>query len=263
MPLNLGGDGDCYTQRGLAYHQAKNFRKAIADLRIAEAKGENTITLYNHVGMCEGQLGNIEASLAGYKAAITLDPKFREGLLNYAQMFKEIGDSRNALVLFQRALDLEPGGRYLQGRSYRGFLYHSMGKIEKAIDDMEVALSLKRTDEQLLMHMGIWNMAIGRYSIAENLMTTVLAINPDNIVWYHRQIIIYYWNKLDENIQEWSIDAEMAPYIKEGLSKKIPRKHFSNTVRKADKFKDSTCPDDIHDLTSFDIALSRIDVRRV
>ena len=70
--------------------------------------------------------------------------------------------------------------------------------------------------------------------------------------------MIYYWNNLDVDIQEWSIDAEMAPYIKEGLSKKVPRKQFSNTVR--NKFKEFTCPEDVHDMTRFEIRESDKDV---
>ena len=135
--IELGGDADTLTQRGLAFHQTRNFTLAQADLLASVAKGESSITLFNHIGMSEGQLGNCEESLAAYRQAISLDPKFKEALLNYGQMFKEMGDTKNALVNFQRVLDVDPN--YLQGYSYRGILHYSMGNVNKAIDDMRVA----------------------------------------------------------------------------------------------------------------------------
>ena len=117
----MGGDTDTYTQRGLAYHQSKNFKLAQLDFSAAIAGGESSVTLFNHLGMSAGQLGNVEESLAAYR--------------------QEAGDAKSALVHFQRAIDLDTSAPYLQAYSYRSFLHHAMGSLTDAIKDMSMANS--------------------------------------------------------------------------------------------------------------------------
>ena len=133
-------------------------------------------------------------------------------------MFKEIGDSRNALAYFQRALDTDQSGKYLQGYSYRAFQFYAMGNIEKAIDDINMAISLKKGDEPLQHHLGIWQMGMGRYAIACDIFDKILRTNPESLAIYNREILLYYWHHLDKDLSDWCIDVEMAPYIKEGGS---------------------------------------------
>jgi hypothetical protein len=142
-------------------------------------------------------------------------------------------------------------------------------------------------DDLLLLNLGIYHLTLGHFSVADELLQRVRLLPPtnssslppflpvldptltlpllvrvqvmkvttDSIAYYHRQICLFLWSKLDQSLQvswpcsflphapapfletvsppqEWSPDAELAPYVKEGLSKKIPRNSFSSAVRK-------------------------------
>ena len=89
--LELGNDPDVYTQRGLVYHQTRNFSRALKEFRLAEKAGIRTANVLNFIGMCEGQTGNLSASIEAHKQAMHLDVGFRETILNCAQMYKELG----------------------------------------------------------------------------------------------------------------------------------------------------------------------------
>ena len=97
-------DAEVYYQRGLIYHQAHCYQKALQDYRDAERFGYNTATLLNLIGQTEGQLGNIEAAIQAHKRALELDHTLKEAYINLALMYKEYGDASNALESLERCL---------------------------------------------------------------------------------------------------------------------------------------------------------------
>jgi tetratricopeptide (TPR) repeat protein len=100
--MTLSSDPDIKYQRGLVYYQLKNYKKSLNDFNSALASGEFTqkSALYNYIGMCEGQLGNMSLSIYNHKEALVLDPGFKEAKINYAQMYRDFGDATAANIAF-------------------------------------------------------------------------------------------------------------------------------------------------------------------
>ena len=92
--MTLSNDPDIRHQRGLILYQMKNYRKSLNDFNNVAISGDSVqkATLYNYIGMCEGQLGNSLASIEAHKKSLEYDPNFKEAKLNFAQIHKDLGN---------------------------------------------------------------------------------------------------------------------------------------------------------------------------
>ena len=88
----LGTDPDTYFQRGSVYFNLKNFPRSLEDFNVVlESNNLPSVQLaqlHNYIGICEGQLGDINASINSHSKALKIDPTFKEAAINYAQMYK-------------------------------------------------------------------------------------------------------------------------------------------------------------------------------
>ena len=90
--MSLSSDPDIKYQRGLIYYQMKNYRRALKDFNQAALDDfSQKANLFNYIGMCEGQIGSCISSLQSHKKALDIDPTFKEAMLNFAQIHKNLG----------------------------------------------------------------------------------------------------------------------------------------------------------------------------
>jgi tetratricopeptide (TPR) repeat protein len=142
--LSIEPEADIYNQRALVYHQVKNYRKAMADFQNANAKGMNTPTILNFIGMCEGQLGNVNSSIKHHKSVLAIDKNFKEAHLNMALMHKELGQHEEALKYFASALAAaqeSTGKPFHQVHIQRSVMYYQLGALPQSCADLQRALS--------------------------------------------------------------------------------------------------------------------------
>lgn len=91
--LSIGKEPDTYYQRAKLFQQMKNYREAVKDfLKHNELSTNRTALLYNHLGFCQSQLGDLEDATISFQKAIECDENFLDGYLNHALMFKELGN---------------------------------------------------------------------------------------------------------------------------------------------------------------------------
>lgn len=219
--LEIGNDPDIYYQRGLVYHQLKHYRKALQDFRAAEANGISTASLYNYIGMCEGQLGHVQNSLDAHKKSLEIEPNFREALLNYGQMYKEMGCYDEANQSFLDVLKIDSS--YLPAHSYRALLMYGVGNVKDAY-----ALVLKciqiNPDISSLSLAAVCCQSLGNYKLAVTYYNQILELEPTNYAWFQREIVHFIWSKLDVPLVSFNIDKDLDPSIKEGWSKRLSHK---------------------------------------
>ena len=72
----------------------------------AQKAGAESAHLFNFMGMCEGQLGNVAASLQHHKSSMVLNANFRECAINLAQMYREMGEYDESEAAFGHAIEL-------------------------------------------------------------------------------------------------------------------------------------------------------------
>lgn len=118
--MTLSTDPDIKYQRGLILYQMKNYRRALKDFNIA-AGGDvlQKASLYNYIGMCEGQVGCSQASLDAHLKALQIDPNFKEAKLNFAQIHKDLGHFSIADSAFKEAIAMDTSNTWIQGMYVR------------------------------------------------------------------------------------------------------------------------------------------------
>lgn len=236
--VQLGTDADVYNQLGLVYHQCRNFRKALGYFRKANERGVNTASLFNFIGICEGQVGNIDESVKAHAVAMELDPTFKETALNHALMLKEVGRWKEAEEGFEKAMRLDTNGAIHQAYTYKATFLYQMGRALESFDCSVQAIEAMRisgsTDINSVILAACALHSLGRYKSAVSYYDRALTIDSSNACWFQREIALHAWGLLDTPIEQLSDDLD--PRIKDGVCKKCKWQKVINNKTDVKKY---------------------------
>ena len=229
--IELGGDDDIYYQIGYTYYIMKNYKKARFELDKSLIYEKKTVELYSKLAVVENQLGNIDESIKYYKTALNMSKKYDEVALNFGQFYKDIGDYDNALLYFNKIIDYfhnekEKPSVYYLAYSYRSCLYHGVGNITFALNDILKAIENNKKDTKLLSHYAMLLFSLGKYSLADNVFKSILEIDNDSYIWFQRQILITIWKNIDVSLNTINLDKLIDSTVKEGFCKRYSWKSF-------------------------------------
>lgn len=251
-------DADIYYQRGLIYHQIHYYSRALGDYRQAEALGQGSAILYNLIGQAEGQLGNIKESIAAHLEALKLDESFKEAYLNIALVYKEAGDTKNALAYLDRCqADTASAKKPLHCiYLHKSHVYYAMGHIGAALEMVKSALNiLYQLHSNAAAPTGINTAAVPAYSFSQNMLTNstnaawikqellsaltraaacyqslgiynkalvfyeqILRWDKHNSAWYARELLLVQWNYTCEGINNYNNEEIVPCLIKDAMS---------------------------------------------
>eukprot|EP01042_Synura_sphagnicola_P003973 gene3973-4987_t len=181
--------------------------------------------------MCEGQVGNVGASLNAYVEAMKRDPQFREAHLNYSQMLKEVGRGEeseasfgNTIRLFARP-DLPYNQWFYQAHLFRAALRYGLGRYDRALVDIDDGCAIMRQvglrpETSSLVLGALAEQALGRYSAAIRRFDGVLALEPCHYCWCFREVAIAQWIHLHRPLKSFSWEGVIDPRVKEACCKK-------------------------------------------
>lgn len=241
-------DADCYNQRGLVYHQTRNYTRALADFKAAHARGLASAALLNNLGMCEGQLGFVQPSIDAHLKAIRVEPTFKEAHLNVALMHKEAGDWANALVAFDSAIkcDSKP---FFQAYGHRGLMYAQLGRPAAALKDLLLAINVlfsivksadggaagagagvvtytaeeknTRRNELVLnlVRAAMCYQQLGQYHKSTGFIDQALSMHPGHTCWFQKEIGLFLWTGVDVDLSLYNLDDRTDPRLKDGWCK--------------------------------------------
>ncbi|MBF0337024.1 MAG: tetratricopeptide repeat protein [Nitrospirae bacterium] len=92
---------------GNIYAGQGNFALALKEYR-AELKISPSAGIYNNMGFCYEQLGNLTAAKWHYEMAIEHSPDFAEAHNNLGALYQSIGDKYEAIKEYKKALQIQP-----------------------------------------------------------------------------------------------------------------------------------------------------------
>lgn len=238
-------DADCYNQRGQVYHQRRNYTCALADFRAALERGMSTAPLWNNIGMCEGQLGQVKLSIEAHTKAVKLDANFKEAHLNIALMHKEVGRWREALPFFDNAMKVEVKVPFFQAYSHRGLMYSQLGMPALSLKDLTAAINTlfsivvggganagathaaeekvtRRGDlVQNLVRAAMCYQTVGQYNKTVGYLDQALSLQPGHNCWFQREIALFLWASLDVDLVLYNVDDRVDPRLKDGWCKHV------------------------------------------
>ena len=129
-------------------------------------------------GNCQKSIGQFEEALASYKKAHQIQPT-AESHFNAGLIFVEINKPSEAMESFNQAIKLAPNLAKL--RVTRGDTFNNLGKMQEAVADYKVALTLTPADDATLKKATLCLLELGQGDQALELCRDILRVHPNNL----------------------------------------------------------------------------------
>lgn len=135
-----GAVAQAYSNRGFAYAERKQFRKAIADYTKSLARNARDDNVYHYRGAAQIKLGNHAKAVKDINKALKLEPYNSFALNDLALAYIGAGNPKQGLRAINRAIKLDSE----QANFYetRGLVYEALGRVEQALPDYGSAFHL-------------------------------------------------------------------------------------------------------------------------
>ena len=187
--MRLLNDYECHHQRGIVYHKMHDYKAALLDFKNAIKMNGNSAVSWNYYGLCENAIGQTEKAIKAYSKAISLDPSFKEGWTNMAQVYRDCGDALNAEKFFAQALALDAS--YVHAYNLRGLERYGCGDIRAALADFSQGCVVAPSDKSVLYMKAVCHMSLGQSHQAVAFFNKLLVADPDNVCFYQRELALY------------------------------------------------------------------------
>jgi tetratricopeptide (TPR) repeat protein len=128
--------------------------------------------------------GNIDSAIAEYKLAIAADPKYADAVADYGVALGLKGQWKDALVLLQRAVDLQPNDVLFRTNLARAL--DQTGDKAECIKQLEYAYSLNPKDSGVLRALASKAVGAGDNPTAVKLLKEALELYPNSASLHDR-----------------------------------------------------------------------------
>jgi tetratricopeptide (TPR) repeat protein len=129
--------------------------------------------------------GNLQAAKDGFAEVIRSAPNFAEAYMNLGLVQEEQQQHEEAIVSFQKALQLKPGLR--GAHLFWGLAEYRLNRMEPAVSALQKEIALSPNDANAWMWLGIVQIARGDVDGSVSALDKAAKLAPDNVdVLYHR-----------------------------------------------------------------------------
>ena len=140
-------------------------------------RGPNLYWAYYNRGNAKTSLGQTEAAIADFDAAIRLNPNYAEAYNNRGVAKRHLGQHEAAITDYDAAIRLD--STYVAAYNNRGIARMNLGQHEAAIADFDAAIRLDSTYVAAYNNRGIARMNLGQYEAAIADYDTAILLNPN------------------------------------------------------------------------------------
>ena len=168
-------------QKGISYYKQQQFTKAIAEFEQLVEANPDYENGYRILGKCYLETKNFGAAITAFEKALDLkkDTFVSHHGLGIANYNKENYREAIAALLKAERFARSPRNRY---RVYhaRGSAYFNAGDFERAVSDLEKAVSIKRGEPADVLELGMALYQLKNPSGAESYLKQALALDPES-----------------------------------------------------------------------------------
>ena len=183
-------DPVAYHNRALAFKDAGNYERAIADFTTALSINPQFIDAYNNRGLAYKNKKEFKKALADFDTALSLSPRYAKAWCNRGLTCTVIGEYQRAIADLNQALALDP--QFAIACYNRGNAYAAIAENDRAIADYTQALSIDpcyaeayNNRANLLLKKNAYDQAIADYSQA-------LKFKPEFTTARYNRAVAYY-----------------------------------------------------------------------
>jgi tetratricopeptide (TPR) repeat protein len=171
---------DAFYHLGLAYKEKGDFPNAIKNLEAARKnKTWTDADFYVACGISYGGAKQYDKAIADLKKAIEIDPRSSDALNNLGLYYNEKGDIENTIKSLNKSIEVNPN--FDKAYYNLGNTYAKQGDYNKAIEFYKKAIAIDSTYEDAYNNTGNSYAAMKDYANAITYYKKVIEINPSNL----------------------------------------------------------------------------------
>jgi len=140
---------------------------------------------YANAGFCCSLMGQHDNALKFYNNSLELDPKNKIALNNKGFSFLETNFYEEAIVLFDKVIDLDKG--FIHSYNNRGLAKIKLGMCQEGLDDLAYSFSLEENNPYYFRNLGIYHLDREEYPQALNYFTKAKEL--DKKTYFIEQLI--------------------------------------------------------------------------
>lgn len=158
--------------------QEKNYLAAESFIKQAIGQDPLDPSFHNNLGIIFRETGRLEESIASYRKAIELRPKYAEAYCNLGITQRQLGQLDDAIASLEHTIKLAPN--FAGAYSSLGNAYHAVERTGDAMSAFGRALSLNPNDPSSHFHRAMTNLDHGSLDEAQEGFRDVLRLQPQH-----------------------------------------------------------------------------------
>jgi tetratricopeptide (TPR) repeat protein len=153
------------------------FQEAVNKIKALNDHYPNSPILFNIIGACYNELGQLEGAAKMFEAAVSIQPNYAEAHFNLGAILKALGNDSAAVESYKKAIAITPN--YPDAHNNLGTALHDLGQLEAAIESLEWAVAYKYDFAEAHNNLGNALNEYGRVEAAIKCFENAIAIKPD------------------------------------------------------------------------------------
>jgi tetratricopeptide (TPR) repeat protein len=183
-PLSRGQLASIY-----ALYSNGQFQEAIDKIKALNQKYPNVPLLFNLIGACYKELGQLEGAAKMFEVAVSIKPDYAEAHFNLGVILNVLGQDVDAVESYKKAIAITPN--YPDAHNNLGTALHDLGNLEASIESLEWAVAYKYDFAEAHNNLGNVLNEYGRVEDAIESFEKAVALKSDYSKAYFNLAIAY------------------------------------------------------------------------
>ena len=159
-----------------ALYSSGEFNKAVEVIKSLNSLYPNQPLLFNLIGACYKELGELAGAAKMFEIAISLSPQYAEAHFNLGVIHQDLDKKDSAVLCYKKAIEITPN--YPSAHNNLGNIYKELGDIKSSIESLEWAIAYKHDYAEAHNNLGNSLYESGRVQEAIKSFEKALSYNP-------------------------------------------------------------------------------------
>jgi Tfp pilus assembly protein PilF len=187
-----------------------HFQKAIKMIKELNTNYPNVPLLFNLIGACYKELGQLEGASKMFENAVNIKPDYSEAHFNLGAMHNALGRKTTAIGCYKKAIELTPN--YPDAHNNLGSLLHDLGYLHEALESLEWAIAYRPNFAEALNNLGRVLGDMGRIEKSIDSFKKAISLKPNYAnAYFNLSSAFQDLGDIDSCLHSISITLDIAP----------------------------------------------------
>ena len=160
-----------------ALYSKGEYKEAVNSIKSLNNKYPNQPLLFNLIGACYKELGELAGAAKMLEIATSLSPNYAEAHFNLGVVYQDLDQKESAVGSFKKAIEITPN--YPSAHNNLGNTLRELGELEASIESLEWAIAYKNDFAEAHNNLGSTLHRLGRIKDAVNCFEKALSFDQN------------------------------------------------------------------------------------